>query len=228
MKMTKRIAVMAVCAAMAATSMISVCVSASEVTVNEKYLISEMGQSASGIVPYADAVSLNVSKFEDKYRQGNGNWCWVACTQFVLKYLGKYCSQAEIYKSAKNTDTVEDKRGTLDECKTAINNLEGSTFYSGNTATYKLVSGRIDNKNIVIIRGFRDGNSIGHTLVCYGYKETTNSSGNTNYVLMIYDLDSNIGGYGTLTSTGEKSTSFTLKVGNNTSSFKTDNYIYGK
>lgn len=229
MKMTKRIAAMAACAVMAASSMVSVCASASDVAVNDNYVVSEVEQNDNGIMPYAkDGESLNISKIEDEYRQENSNWCWVACTQYVLKYLGTNCSQEEIYKSAKNVETVEDKRGTLDECKKAIKNLEGSVFSSGKSATYKLVSERIHDKYIVILRGFRNGGSIGHDLVCYGYQTTTNTNGSTNYELLVYDPDSKVGGYGKLISTGEKSANFKLKVGTNESSFTTADYIYGR
>lgn len=231
MKMTKKLMAMAMCGIMAATSMVGVCAYASDTTVNDNYFITEIGQSDSGIMPYAfESFSLNVSNVPE-CRQEDTNWCWVACTQYVLRYLGVSKTQSEIYKTAKDTQTVSNNTGTFSEINKAIKAIEGSTFYTGYTATYTNIHNRIIENNIAIIRGYKGGNSVAHDIVCYGYESSTDVAGETDsYVLYVYDPASTNGGYGTLECSKTGTTKYTLKLngGNKSYSFNAIDYLYGK
>lgn len=59
MKMTKRIAAMAACAVMAATSMVGICTSAADVSTNDNFIGSVVEQNNNEIVPYADGDVFN-------------------------------------------------------------------------------------------------------------------------------------------------------------------------
>lgn len=56
MKMTKRLMAMAMCGIMAATSMVGICASASDITVNDNYIVSEVEPNDSGIARIAQQV----------------------------------------------------------------------------------------------------------------------------------------------------------------------------
>ena len=217
MKFTKKIMTMATCAVMAASSMVGMSASA----VYEGGNTQAFSQS---VTPYA------VSSYElDNvigYPQEYSNWCWVACTQTALKFVGVTKTQTQIYKKAKNTDTVENLTGTFADINRAITGFGETAFTTSTNPTFTGISDKIDDRYIVIIRGLKGNSTVGHDIICYGF---TNDTSTGTYTLSIYDPSTLNGGEGTLTCSTKSSTNFTMTIGDSyTTTFNATNYMYGR
>ena len=217
MKMTKRLLTMAMCGIMAATSMVSMGASAADVTVNDFVSV----QSDNSIMLHAEIEEKTLTYVG--YPQEKQYWCWAACAQTALKFVGVKKTQKEIYEAAKgNTDYI-DETGTFADINKAIYAFDGTKFTTSTNPKYSLISNRIGSRNIVIIRGLKG--TLEHDIICYGYKSDPN---NNTYTLYIYDPSTIDGGKGTLTCSKTDATTYTWKVGSTTKTFTATDYMYGK
>ncbi len=222
MKMTKRIAVMAACAVMAATSMVGVEASATDVTFNNSAVAVQENYS---VMPLSSAHENTLTI--TGYSQEKSNWCWVACTRTVLKFLkvSPLPTQTEIYKKGKNVETEENETGDFVDIKRAIKFYTEKTFTSSTISSFNNISDAIRLDKIVIVRGLKGTSTEGHDLVVYGFEENEDED---IYVLKIYDPSTVDGGYGTLTCTKGTSKTFTWTIGDKSKTFTATNYMYGK
>lgn len=170
MKMTKRFAAMAACAVMTITSMVGMSASASDATINDNYVVSEVEQNDNGIARIAagsKTLSVTVTK------QEKSNWCWAACTQAVLNYNGESVSQTDIVTYVKGSELNEG--GKVSEMASALNHFLDVTTYSGYTGTikgYSKIVTKIKLSKPVILAGhytLNSGATSDHAMLCYGY-----------------------------------------------------------
>ena len=216
MKFTKKIMTMATCAVMAASSMVGMSASA----IYESGNTQAVSQS---ITPYT--VSSGEVDYEG-YPQEDSNWCWVACTQTALKFVGVTKTQTAIYKKGKNTDTVGNEMGTFADINRAITGFGKTAFTTSTSPTFTGISDKIDDRYIVIIRGLKGNSTVGHDIICYGFTKDTSTG---TYSLSIYDPSTLNGGEGTLTCSTKNSTNFTMTIGDSyTTTFNATNYMYGR
>lgn len=177
MKMTKRIAAMAACAVMTVTSMVGMSASASDMTVNDNYAVSEVELNDSGIARIAagsKTLSVTVTK------QETDCWCWAACTQAILAYNNKTESQEDIVKFAKKAEIEAGKdpetlAGNTSDIANALNHFLDVTTYkshTGSTKTYSTMVTKIKNSKPIVLAGhytINSGATSDHAVVCYGY-----------------------------------------------------------
>lgn len=170
MKMTKRIAAMAMCGIMAASAMVGVSASAADVTNIDNHIISEFERNDSEIVRIAagsKTLSVTVTK------QEKSNWCWAACTQAILSYNNKTVSQSDIVTYVKGSDS--DVGGNTSNIADALNHFLDVTTYkshTGNTKTYSTMVTKIKNSKPIVLAGhytLNSGATSDHAVVCYGY-----------------------------------------------------------
>lgn len=216
---------MVACAVMTATAMVGIGASASDLTVNDNYVVSAVEQNDNGIMPYAISKDLPIDT-TGAYQEDT-NWCWVACTKVVLKYLGKTVSQEDIYKTAKETETVENKTGTFAEINKAIESYANKTFDTGTSPTYKTIADLVYKKNIVILQGYVGSATKAHDIVCYGCNYDDNAK---TYTLKVFDPSKTAGGYGTITCSTKGSKTFSLKTDKREKAvtFDITDYMYGE
>lgn len=186
--------------------------------INSNYEVSTVND----ITPYA--VTSKTLNFKSGYAQEKTKWCAVACTASVLKYFGVTKTQSEVYKEAKNTTTVENEGINFKEAKAVLKEFANKTFTTSTNPTFRIISSKIDNGNIVMIRGSKNNNTVDHALICYGFTE---DSDNKTYTLKVFDPSQISGGYGTLTCSKAGSSDYTLTVGSNTTTYNASEFIYG-
>ncbi len=161
MKMTKRIAAMAVCGIMTATSMVGICASALDTTIGEIQIVYELAKSVSS------EEELTVTT----YGQEKTNWCWAACTEMLIKFYNptSTADQSKIVKAAKGS--VVDEAGGEDDVITAMKKyLKGYSYTTirNQNMGFNSIKSSISKGNPVYLKM---STSIGnHAVVCSGYR----------------------------------------------------------
>ena len=165
MKMTKRIAAMAVCAVMTLSTAMSV--TASSIDTSEQ--LTSISESANATITVINSIS-NYSKYAVK-QIGDGS-CWAACILSVLKYHD--------YRTTETFETIYTRANRL----TGSNMSVGDTIltskmpviindYLGMSNLGSIGSEEIYNHiaaNEPLIGSIAQGNNLNHLVVIYGFE----------------------------------------------------------
>ena len=114
--------------------------------------------------------------------QGNGNWCWAASSQAVLKYFNVDKEQKDIVLSVKEKDEngeAPNATGTTTDIKKALKDMTDNKFgfvdfttkSDSSRTNYNAIKEKIRNDKPVILTGYYtiDEKTSGHSMLCYGY-----------------------------------------------------------
>jgi hypothetical protein len=207
MKMTKRIAAMVACAVMAASSMVSVCASATEMNCNDDSIVNVYENNIA--TPYISK-SHSIAGLSYPFGQDKTNWCWAACTQQVLDYYYTEQDQADIVEYIKGSADV-DEGGNVNDMAKALNYFTDTNDFSGYTgkmAVYSKVASKINLDKPVILAGTHTvgSDSKKHAVLCYGYDQSDSNA------LKLYVVSPTTSGGRNMTLVCSSTTSNTFKT----------------
>lgn len=216
MKMTKRIAAIAACAVMTASSMVGMSASATDVNCCGNNTVNVHNGNVETL---AVSNKHTISGLGTTFKQDGKHLCWAACTQVVLKYYGVTKTQKDIAVYIHKDENNYDKSGDVYDIGNALNHFNEDSKKSfvgdgGKMATCDKIIKKVNNDKPVIMIGQQtvDGNTEGHAMLCYGYDKTNSS----NIKLYVICPNENGGRKITLTCDSINSTSFTSSDGTET------------
>lgn len=175
MKMTKRLATLAACAVMAASSMVGMGAFAADVSVYNSF---EQLSTHSNDVPVGLTSVLHTVFNIPRYKQ-SGNTCWLECVRSIVNYkLGTDYSDNDIYAIMQESPTIETSENgglTGSNTVTLLNRIFSKNKSSlsakrvTKTLSYDDIKKSIskDNPMIMVAKNTVTGNS--HDVVISGY-----------------------------------------------------------